>query len=52
MREQITTARFIHPNQIRVLEMLGEYIESNAKPNPVQQRRANRFLAGSSVDVG
>ena len=44
MREQITTARFIHPNQIRVLEMLGEYIESDAKPNPVQQRRANRFL--------
>lgn len=43
IEEQITTARFIHPNQIRVLELLdvkGEFVT----PNEDQQRRANRFL--------
>lgn len=43
IEEQITTARFIHPNQIRVLELLdakGEFVP----PNKDQQRRANRFL--------
>ncbi len=44
MVEQITTARFIHPNQIRVLELLGDYTENDKQPNDDQQRRANRFL--------
>ena len=44
MKEQIMTARFIHPNQIRVLEMLGEYLGEEVEPNSDQQRRANRFL--------
>ena len=44
MVEQITTARFIHPNQIRVMELLGERTEVDSQPNADQQRRANRFL--------
>lgn len=44
MEEQITTARFIHPNQIRVLELLGEIERTNDVANEEQQRRANRFL--------
>ncbi len=44
IEEQITTARFIHPNQIRVLELLGEKEEAFVAPNENQQRRANRFL--------
>ena len=44
MEEQITTARFIHPNQIRVLELLGEHVMIDAVADEEQQRRANRFL--------
>ena len=44
MEEQITTARFIHPNQIRVLELLGETEKSNSVASEDEQRRANRFL--------
>jgi len=44
MYEQITVARFIHPNQIRVLELLGEPPEEISPSSKVQQRRANRFL--------
>ena len=44
MVEQITTARFIHPNQIRVLDLLGDNNENDTQANDVQQRRANRFL--------
>lgn len=44
IEEQITTARFIHPNQIRVLELLGEKEREYVLPNENHQRRANRFL--------
>jgi hypothetical protein len=44
MEEQITTARFIHPNQIRVLELLGEHAMIDAVADEDEQRRANRFL--------
>ena len=44
MEEQITTARFIHPNQIRVLELLGEHQNIEIKVNADEQRRADRFL--------
>lgn len=44
IEEQITTARFIHPNQIRVLELLGTKDGELVVPDAGQQRRANRFL--------
>tara|TARA_B100001142_G_C14316055_1_gene648528 strand:+ start:698 stop:1768 length:1071 start_codon:yes stop_codon:yes gene_type:complete len=44
MEEQITTARFIHPNQIRVLELLGEHQNIEIKVSADEQRRADRFL--------
>tara|TARA_B100001093_G_scaffold519239_1_gene607320 strand:- start:3428 stop:4498 length:1071 start_codon:yes stop_codon:yes gene_type:complete len=44
IKEQITTARFIHPNQIRVLELLGAKDEELVAPDDGQKRRANRFL--------
>ena len=44
MGEQITTARFIHPNQIRVLDLLGEHVVVDMLPNEDEHRRANRFL--------
>ena len=44
IEEQITTSRFIHPNQIRVLEMLGDKDDNLTSPNKDEQRRANRFL--------
>ena len=44
MVEQITTARFIHPNQIRVLELLGSNECSDAVTTKAQHRRAHRFL--------
>lgn len=44
MADQITTARFIHPNQIRVLELLGTNESQDAITTKTQQRRANRFL--------
>ena len=44
MAEQITTARFIHPNQIRVLDLLGANTSMQAVTTSAHQRRANRFL--------
>ena len=44
MVEQITTARFIHPNQIRVLELLGSNEFPDAVTTKAQHRRAHRFL--------
>lgn len=44
IEEQITTARFIHPNQIRVLELLGDKEQGTVASKKHEQRRANRFL--------
>jgi len=44
IEEQITTARFIHPNQIRVLELLGDKEQGSVAPKKNELRRANRFL--------
>ncbi|MDG1538511.1 MAG: hypothetical protein P8Q40_01130 [Candidatus Poseidonia sp.] len=44
IQEQITSARFIHPNQIRILNLIGDP-PSHAQPtNSDEQRRASRFL--------
>ncbi len=43
MVEQITVARFIHPNQIRVLDLLGPVPSETHVPTETQLRRANRF---------
>ena len=45
-------ARYIHPNQIRILEMLGEVNESKILINENEQRRADRFLIAISTMSG
>lgn len=50
--EQIMAARYIHPNQIRILEMLGEVNESKILINENEQRRADRFLIAISTMSG
>lgn len=52
MEEQITTARFIHPNQIRVLDLLGEIEGLSVQPNEDETRRANRFLLAVTTMSG
>jgi len=42
--EQIQTARFMHPNQIRFLMMLPDAPAHEAKSTDEEQRRAQRFL--------
>lgn len=44
VQEQITSARFIHPNQIRVLHLIGEPQPNNQVISADEQRRASRFL--------
>lgn len=58
--EQIMNARYIHPNQIRILEILGvesvsevEIMNShNSEINEEEQRRADRFLIAISTTSG
>ena len=50
--EQIMAARYIHPNQIRILEMLGDVKESSIFVNENEQRRADRFLIAISTMSG
>ena len=44
LNEQIQTARFMHPNQIRFLQMLPQQHESSEPSTKTEIRRANRFL--------
>ena len=44
IQEQITSARFIHPNQIRILNLIGEPPSNIQHINSEEQRRASRFL--------
>jgi len=50
--EQIMAARYIHPNQIRILGMLGEIKKSSILINENEQRRADRFLIAISTMSG
>ena len=59
LSEQIMTARYIHPNQIRILEILEQVKEYDSLPNSsslsineVEQRRADRFLIAISTMSG
>jgi hypothetical protein len=45
-------ARYIHPNQIRILGMLGEIKKSSVLINENEQRRADRFLIAISTMSG
>ncbi len=44
LNEQIQTARFMHPNQIRFLMMLPDAPDDKEKSTADEQRRAQRFL--------
>ncbi len=44
VQEQITSARFIHPNQIRILNVIGVPETNAGSISPDEQRRASRFL--------
>lgn len=44
INQHIQTARFIHPNQIRFLQLLPDRKRSNLEGTPVEQRRCKRFL--------
>ena len=44
IQEQITSARFIHPNQIRILNIIGDPPSHTQPINSDEQRRASRFL--------
>ena len=53
LSKQITAARYIHPNQIRILELLGNSeMDLNAVINTDDQRRADRFLIAISTMSG
>jgi len=44
IQEQITSARFIHPNQIRILKLIGNPRPKGQPISADEQRRASRFL--------
>ena len=50
--EQIMAARYIHPNQIRILDLLGDVKESSVFVSEDEQRRADRFLIAISTMSG
>ena len=50
--ERVTTARYLHPNQIRVLELLGDTYDKNAKISKTDRRRSDRFLVALSAMSG
>ena len=45
-------ARFIHPNQIRILDLLGRFETNNIAISDSEQRRADRFLIAVSTMSG
>ena len=50
--ERVTTARYLHPNQIRVLELLGDTYDKYAKISKTDRRRSDRFLVALSAMSG
>lgn len=44
LNEQIQTARFMHPNQIRFLMLMPDAPEHKIEASSVERRRAHRFL--------
>ena len=50
--EQIISARYIHPNQIRILELLGNVDEGITEVTSVEQKRADRFIIAISTMSG
>ena len=50
--EQIMISRYIHPNQIRILELLGDDIEGTKKITKMEQKRVDRFLVAISTMSG
>ena len=50
--ERVTTARYLHPNQIRVLEIFGDDWDKDAKISKTDQRRTDRFLIALSAMSG
>ncbi len=50
--EQIMTTRYIHPNQIRILELLGEEPKSVGEITKNEQKRVDRFLIAISTMSG
>ena len=50
--QRITTARYLHPNQIRVLEIFGDKWDINADISEIDRRRTDRFLVALSAMSG
>ncbi len=50
--EKITAARYLHPNQIRVLEIFDGNWDNNATISSTDQRRADRFIVALSAMSG
>lgn len=50
--ERITAARYLHPNQIRVLELFDGDWDHNATISSTDQRRADRFIVALSAMSG
>tara|TARA_B100000965_G_scaffold273233_1_gene231284 strand:- start:5294 stop:6364 length:1071 start_codon:yes stop_codon:yes gene_type:complete len=50
--ERITAARYLHPNQIRVLEIFGDKWDNGAEISKIDQRRTDRFLVALSAMSG
>ncbi len=52
LTQRITTARYLHPNQIRVLELFGDKYDLNANISEIDRRRSDRFLVALSAMSG
>ena len=49
---QITAARYLHPNHIRILQEIGDDWDDNATITTSDQRRSDRFMIALSVMSG
>tara|TARA_B100001287_G_C22648458_1_gene513942 strand:+ start:319 stop:1389 length:1071 start_codon:yes stop_codon:yes gene_type:complete len=52
LTQRITTARYLHPNQIRVLELFGDKYDLSADISEMDRRRSDRFLVALSAMSG
>ena len=52
LTQRIKTARYLHPNQIRVLELFGDKYDLSADISEIDRRRSDRFLVALSAMSG